>query len=538
MNDFTDKHNDLNDMSGKGVFDKDEQEEPKLSSPPNGPVPDSAPLAPAASRSKVGPKIKKDISGAFRRLVRKIRGKGRAPHVSPAPPAPPAPPSKPKGRSDTPKAFGRIFRRIAGKKRLLAIITVATAIIITIGYGLIHDGLMRQERTMEGPDAPAAPPVIAPPALNEKNIIVPSGSTLASLLKREGFSGRDVHALREAVKNVYDLSRIRTGHTMRISKDPGAPWKTIEYDIDELKYIRIINIGGKGIEASIKTYPFEVKTAVIKGTVEDSLIGAVNKAGESDALAIELAERCFGWEIDFYSDLREGDSFTIYFEKKYISGKFSGYRNILAAEFINNGKVHRAFRYTYPDNGDSDFFDEDGGSKRREFLRSPFKFTARITSRFTSRRLHPILKIFRPHYGVDYAARIGTPVQATADGRVTSAGWNGGAGRMVKLEHSNHYATAYLHLSRFGPGIRTGTRVQAGDIVGYVGSSGESTGPHLDYRVYLRGQPVNPLSQKFLPAEPIRREFLGKFKEEAKRMKTALELPDLASRPIPIHIRF
>ncbi len=401
----------------------------------------------------------------------------------------------------------------------------------------MHDYLMRQEQTMEEAAATTAPPVIATPVLNEKNIIVPSGSTLASLLKREGFSAREVHTLREAVKNVYDLSRIRAGHAMRITRMPGEPWRSIEYDVDELRYIKIIN-GGKGIEASIKTYPFEVKTAVISGTVEDSLIGAVNKAGEDDSLAIELAERCFGWEIDFYSDLRQGDSFTIYFEKKYISGEFAGYRNILAAEFINDGKVHRAFRYTYPDNGDSDFFDEEGGSKRREFLRSPFKFTARITSRFTSRRFHPIKKIFRSHYGVDYAASIGTPVQATADGRVTSAGWNGEAGRMVKLEHKNHYNTAYLHLSGFGPGIRTGARVQAGDTIGYVGSSGGSTGPHLDYRVYLRGQPVNPLSQKFMPAEPLRREFLSKFKDEKKKMSIALSLPKLASRPIPIHIPF
>ncbi len=343
-----------------------------------------------------------------------------------------------------------------------------------------------------------------------------------------------MHTLREAVKNVYDLSRIRAGHAMRITRMPGEPWRSIEYDVDELRYIKIIN-GGKGIEASIKTYPFEVKTAVISGTVEDSLIGAVNKAGEDDSLAIELAERCFGWEIDFYSDLRQGDSFTIYFEKKYISG-IRRLPNILAAEFITTARSTGLPLHLSP--RDSDFFDEEGGSKRREFLRSPFKFTARITSRFTSRRFHPIKKIFRSHYGVDYAASIGTPVQATADGRVTSAGWNGEAGRMVKLEHKNHYNTAYLHLSGFGPGIRTGARVQAGDTIGYVGSSGGSTGPHLDYRVYLRGQPVNPLSQKFMPAEPLRREFLSKFKDEKKKMSIALSLPKLASRPIPIHIPF
>ncbi len=475
---------------------------------------------PARKRNKVWkPKfVGKLVKG------RGLVGKGRLP----APPVPPAPPSP---RKRTPAQRKR--RLLAG----LGILVVGTAL-IAVGYGIIHDYLFRKSQEKEAAEASAeALPVIAPPASTEKRVIVPTGSSLASLLKYEGFSARDVHELREATKNVYDLSRIRAGHVMRITRNPGEPWQVIEYDIDELRYMRITN-GSGGVSAVIKSYPFEIKTAVISGRVEDSLIGAVNRAGENDSLAIELAERCFGWEIDFYSDLRQGDTFTIYFEKKYISGQFAGYRNILAAEFINDGKVHRAYRFTYPDTGDSDFFDEAGGSKRREFLRSPFKFTARITSRFTSRRFHPVRKVYRAHYGVDYAAAIGTPVQATSDGRVISAGWNGGAGRMVKLEHRNHYETAYLHLSGFGPGIRKGARVQAGDVIGYVGSSGESTGPHLDYRIYLRGTPVNPLNQKFMPAEPLRREYLGQFKEGARKMSFLLALPGLASRPFPVRLHF
>ena len=233
-------------------------------------------------------------------------------------------------------------------------------------------------------------------------------------------------------------------------------------------------------------------------------------------------ERCFGWDIDFNTDLRRGDSFRLVFEKKFLNGRFTGYRDILAAEFVNAGSAYRAFRFTYPDTGASDYFDENGGSRRKDFLRSPIKF-ARITSRFSSRRFHPIHKIYRPHYGVDYAAPVGTPIQATADGEVLFAGRDGGAGNMVRLRHKNRYETAYLHLSRFGPRVRKGAQVKGGDIVGYVGSSGDSTGPHLDYRIYHYGKPVNPLGHKFKPADPLRAEFLEAYGREVERLSLLLD---------------
>ncbi len=247
------------------------------------------------------------------------------------------------------------------------------------------------------------------------------------------------------------------------------------------------------------------------------------KIGEEDALAYDLAERCFGWDIDFYTDLRRGDTFRIVVEKKLLDGKFAGYRNILAAEFVNDGKVFQAYRFVYPDTGAADYFDEVGLSKRKEFLKSPFKYGAHVTSRFSGSRLHPIYKVYRPHFGVDYGAPLGTPVQATADGKVVFVGWEGGSGRMVRIQHKNSYETKYLHLGGFGPGIRAGAQVRGGDVVGYVGSSGDSTGPHLDYRVSYHGSPINPLGQKFKPADPVRKEYLEAYKSEAARLRAWLE---------------
>jgi murein DD-endopeptidase MepM/ murein hydrolase activator NlpD len=368
-----------------------------------------------------------------------------------------------------------------------------------------------------------APPPASPPESEEK-ITIPRGSNLAALLKEQGFDNKEIHRLKESVKPVYDLGRIRASREIRLAKTPDGRWTSLEYDIDDARYLLVRNRAGK-IEAEIRAYPFEVRRALIWGTVETNLIAAVDKAGEESLLALDLVEECFGWDVDFVSDVRKGDTFKILFEKKHLDGRFAGYRNILAAEYVNEGTVHQAFRFTYPDTGVSDYFDENGDSKRREFLRSPFKFTPRITSRFSYSRFHPILKVWRPHFGVDYAAPIGTEVQATADGKVTFAGPNGEAGQMVRLQHKNHYETLYLHLGGFGPGIRAGAQVRSGQVVGYVGSSGESTGPHLDYRIYYNGTPINPLGQRFKPAEPLRKEFLDAYREEIGRLRAALDLP-------------
>jgi murein DD-endopeptidase MepM/ murein hydrolase activator NlpD len=370
--------------------------------------------------------------------------------------------------------------------------------------------------------APTAPP--PPPPLQEEKIIILRGTNLASLLKRQGFDNREIHRLKESVKPVYDLARIAAGHEMRLFKTPDGAWKALEYDIDEIRYLAVRN-ESEGLRAEVKYYPFEIKPALVFGVIETSPVAAMARAGEEDVLAYDLAERCFGWDIDFYTDLRKGDAFRILVEKKYLDGKFSGYRNILAAEFTNDGKVFQAFRFTYSDSGAADYFDEEGLSKRKEFLKSPFKYGAHVTSRFSGSRLHPIYKVYRPHYGVDYGAPEGTPVQATADGKVTFAGWDGASGRKVRVQHKNSYETMYLHLSGFGPGIRVGAQVKGGDVVGYVGSTGDATGPHLDYRVSHHGGPVNPLGQKFKPADPVRKEFLEAYRNEARRLRMLLDAP-------------
>lgn len=420
-------------------------------------------------------------------------------------------------RTDFRHAGGRGKRSVRILLIILALITAIVALFIFI--------ILRPAAAPEAEQTSAAlaPAVIGPaPASQEHKETISRGSSLAEILPKYGFLPKEIHELREQVKPVYNLGKIQAGREIRLQMTPGGGWTSLEYEIDENKFLIVRNESGR-FRAEIKEYPFEIRTAFLWAPIEDSPIAAVNRAGEEDFLALEISD-IFSSDIDFYTDLRVGDAFRLVYEKKFLNGRSSGYGKILAAEFTNQGKTYRAFRFTYPDTHKSDYFDSEGKSLRKEFLKSPMKF-ARISSRFSASRLHPIRKIYRAHYGVDYAAPLGSPVQATADGTVTQAAWNGAAGRMIKIRHKNAYETMYLHLSGFAAGIRVGAKVEAKQVIGYVGSSGESTGPHLDYRILYHGKYVNPLSWKFQPAEPLRKEFMEAYKIEVEKLGLALDAP-------------
>lgn len=401
---------------------------------------------------------------------------------------------------------------------LLLFITLLLSFFIILSF--VHKKEAPVEKVEEESTQPT--PSNAPPSRKENREIIQRGMVLSDILTSYNFSPVEIHRLREETKPIYDLAKIKAGHEIRIYTSGDNGFISLEYDINEKNYLEIQKKEDI-FEAEIKKIPYEIKMKMIWGIIEDNPISAVAQEKEKDKLALLLAD-LFAWDIDFYTDLRQGDSFKIIFEKKFLNGKFIDYRNILAAEFTNQGKTFRAFRYTYPDTKEADYFDFEGDSLRKEFLKSPINF-ARITSRFSYRRLHPIRKVYRPHLGVDYAARIGTPIQATADGTVTFTGWNGASGRMIKIRHKNAYETMYLHLKSYAKGIRKGAKVKGGQTIGFVGSSGESTGSHLDYRIKLRGKYINPLAARFKPVKPLRTEYLEDFKKEAEIYLFRFEAP-------------
>jgi murein DD-endopeptidase MepM/ murein hydrolase activator NlpD len=425
----------------------------------------------------------------------------------------------------------RVQIKIQQEKRknlpLFVFFLIFLAALILLPVSLLQKKKHGPDRQAQPPAAVTAPEPIAP-ALTEYRERLRPGATMGEVLSNYGFSPAEIQALYDQTKPVFDLRRVRAGQRVRLYATPDGKVVRFEYELDEINILAVDRSGDR-FEARLEALPVETNLYMIGGTIQDNPVSAFNQLGEEDILALSFSD-LFAWDVDFYTDLRRGDTFKVIFEKKYIQGKFAGYGDILAAELTNQGNVFQAFLYTPPDGQRPEYYDADGKSLRKEFYKSPIKW-ARITSRFSRSRLHPIHKVYRAHYGVDYAAPVGTPVQATADGLVIFAGWNGASGRMVRIRHMNAYETMYLHLRSFGPGIRIGARVRAGDVVGYVGSSGESTGPHLDYRIKLRGSYLNPLSYRFKPVAPLREEFLEDYLRKSSVYRVLLEDPLVLSRP-------
>ena len=404
----------------------------------------------------------------------------------------------------------KTYRKKTEPRRIHLLLFTLFSFSLFLVLSFIPKKEIQSEVTITTPAAEISDPS---PPLEKSKKTIRWGMTLTDILAPYDFTPTEIYDLSRSVRPVYDLSKIKAGQEIRVYTNPQGEVVSIEYDIDEKDYLLIQKKEGI-YTAEIKKIPYENRVNMIWGTIQDYLISAVNKENEGVQLALDLVD-LFAWDIDFYADLRKGDSFKILFEKKYLDGKFVGYGNILAAEFTNQGKAFQAFRYTYSDTKESDHYDFEGDSLRKTFMKSPIRYD-RITSRFSYNRLHPIRKVYRPHYGVDYAAAVGTPVQATADGTVIFAGRKGASGRMVGIRHQNRYETQYLHLRAIVKGIEKGVKVREGQEIGYVGSSGESTGPHLDYRIKKDGKYINPLAFNPEPVSPLRPEFLEDFKKVAQ----------------------
>ncbi|MCL6566240.1 MAG: peptidoglycan DD-metalloendopeptidase family protein [Acidobacteriia bacterium] len=337
---------------------------------------------------------------------------------------------------------------------------------------------------------------------------VPLGRTLGEMLLSMGLDVATTQSVIESARPVFNLRRdFRAGQRLAIGRNPAGEFRAVRYRIDADRELWVAS-RPDGFHAEIKTVPSVVELVGVTGEIRDSLYNAVLAAGESPALAVQLAD-VFGWDLDFYTDPQPGDRFRLIVEKKrYLDGTPGTYGLILAAEYVNAGRRYQAILFREP-SGRSAYYAPDGKSLQKAFLRSPLKYGGRISSRFSYSRFHPVLRRHRPHLGVDYAAPVGTPVQAVGDGRVVFAGRRTAEGKMVHLRHANGYETMYLHLSAIL--VRPGERVSQGQIIGRVGSTGLSTGPHLDFRVLQHGRYRNFLALQLPPAQPVARKDWEEF---------------------------
>jgi murein DD-endopeptidase MepM/ murein hydrolase activator NlpD len=414
---------------------------------------------------------------------------------------------------------------MARRSALLTVLIVE----LTVGAILLKAGFLARH-----PVVPELPPMEvkaypAPPRV--RAVDLRRGDTFVKALQREGVPAKVGHDIASALRGEgVNLKKLTPRHGLAIEWTlDGRPTKLRYEPSPWLGYAVISTDDGWKVERA-ETRP-DVRVEPVGGEVRRSLFEAVEKTGESAQLVLDLAE-IFSSDFDFTADTRAGDRFRLLVEKRYAAGTFVDYGRILVAQYVSDGRTLTGVgvegargRYT--------FYDPAGRSLRKSFLKSPLQFS-RITSGFTHARLHPILGGVRPHLAIDYGAPVGTPVWAVAEATVKRAGWDGGNGISVTLNHRSGYSTMYNHLSRLGPGVRPGIRVDQRQIIGYVGATGLATGPHLDYRIAKNGQFVNPLSEKFIPGEPIpaaeRAAFVARARDLVQKLEGSLDGP---LRPSP-----
>ncbi len=390
------------------------------------------------------------------------------------------------------------------------------------------------------------PPVVRLPDVELKSEIVtiearvPQHATLDALLRSQQLADPFVIAAIEAARGVFDPRQLHSDRPYRLVRSLDGMLREFVYQIDSDRFLRIISRDRDEpmhLDAEVVPYEKQIETVTVRGRIDadhPSVIAAMAEAGETIQLAMLMAE-IFSGQIDFDSDLQPGDSFDILVEKSSHDGQFSGYGPVLGARFLTDGRDLRAFRWTDPATGKPAFYDENGRSLKRFFLRSPLRFEPRITSGFSRSRLHPIYRTYRAHLGIDYGAPVGAPVVAVASGTVVSAGWSGGGGNMVRIRHASGFESYYLHLSAFAKGIRGGAHVDQGQLIGRVGATGAATGPHLDYRLRKNGVFVNPLTEhrKLPPGEPIPDSGLPAFRTAAAETLQRMSEAVVAETPSP-----
>jgi murein DD-endopeptidase MepM/ murein hydrolase activator NlpD len=329
--------------------------------------------------------------------------------------------------------------------------------------------------------------------------VVAPGESMSVLLGRNGVSAQRIDRLTRLGDSIFDPRSVRAGQNYHLFFTSDS-LRSLAYMVYQQSQVNYLVFDTRADSISVTKFQKEVTTLRRRGhgEITSSLWNCMIDGGMSPGLAMELSD-IYAWSIDFFG-LQTGDKFTVVYDEMFVDTTSVGTGQIWGAIFNHGGKDYYAIPFKQGEK--VSFWDEHGNSLRKNLLKAPLKFS-RISSRFTNARFHPVLKYYRPHHGVDYAAPSGTPIVAVADGTVTSAGWAGGGGNTVKIRHARGLVSSYMHLRAFAKGIRGGAHVSQGDLIGYVGSTGLSTGPHLDFRLYVNGQPINPLKVPTEPAEPI-----------------------------------
>lgn len=394
--------------------------------------------------------------------------------------------------------------------------------------------VMEASLAFEAPVEIAQPKLVYGLPLDSFNIVettIKRGQNLASILLPYNVSPGTTTELAAKTRNVFDVRRLAANKklTLFCSKDSTSTAKYFVYEPNATEYVVYALADTLGAQLTQKEVLVEEKS--IHGTINSSLSATVASAGGNAALTSKLVD-VFAWQIDFFH-IQKGDNFKVIYEDKSVEGESIGIGNILAVEFEHNGKVYNAYRFNQGDDNAS-YFDEEGNSLRKAFLKAPLNYT-RISSRYTMKRFHPVQKRYKAHLGTDYAAPRGTPIYSVGDGVVVASAYNGGNGNYVKVKHNGTYTTQYLHMSKRANGIKPGVNVKQGQIIGYVGSTGLASGPHLCFRFWKNGKQVDPFRVEMPASEPLAKEYIEDFMETKQQYSQKLAALDVEQEPLELH---
>ncbi|MBC9000051.1 MULTISPECIES: peptidoglycan DD-metalloendopeptidase family protein [unclassified Pseudomonas] len=378
-----------------------------------------------------------------------------------------------------------------------------------------------EENAPQTAEAKPAPEPLAekPKAPGHREVVVSKGDTLSTLFEKVGLPATAVHEILASDKQAKQFSQLKRGQKLEFELNPEGQLTSLHSKVSDLETITLTK-NDKGYAFNRVTAKPTVRTAYVHGVINSSLSQSAARAGLSHSLTMDMAS-VFGYDVDFAQDIRQGDEFDVIYEQKVVNGKAVGNGPILSARFTNRGKTYTAVRYTNKQ-GNSSYYTADGNSMRKAFIRTPVDF-ARISSKFSMGRKHPILNKIRAHKGVDYAAPRGTPIKAAGDGKVLLAGRRGGYGNTVIIQHGNTYRTLYGHMQGFAKGVKTGGTVKQGQVIGFIGTTGLSTGPHLHYEFQVNGVHVDPLGQKLPMADPIAKAERARFMAQSQPLMARMD---------------
>lgn len=409
------------------------------------------------------------------------------------------------------------------RKRLLLALATLPFLGVVAAFGIAPDTVTEnipQETIVEALALPEATPTDSGSFDFWREERIGRGDTLPGLLSRLGVSASDTREFLAAAREAKSLARLVPGRSVMARVTSGGQLMLFRYLASDETLVTVSRSEGM-FKAEQQHVTLETRMIMRSGKIQGSLFGATDAADVPDRIASEMAE-AFSGDIDFHKDLRRGDHFSTVYEAMYFEGQLIKTGRLLAAEFVNQGKSYRAISFKDAQ-GREGYFTPDGQSMKRAFLKSPMPFT-RISSGFSNARYHPVLKEWRAHKGIDYAAPTGTPVRAIADSVVSFAGRKGGYGNLILLDHQGPYSTAYGHLSRFAKGLRRGNRISQGQVIGYVGSTGLATGPHLHYEFRVNGVQKNPLALKLPTSYPLDSRAKSQFAAHAQPLAKRLDL--------------